>query len=187
MTKRVLIGVSGCLLGLPVRYDGRDKRDEWICAHLAEGFQLEAICPEVAIGMGVPRPPIRLVADGGDTRARRVDDPAVDVTDRLQAYAAEVAGRLGDELAGYVFKSRSPSCGIRGVPRFSPAGEEAGDAAGIFAAALGALLPGLPVAEETELASAAGRLNFLAQVEAYARERGIGAADTTQVRTGVAE
>lgn len=187
MAKRALIGVSGCLLGQPVRYDGRDKRDDWICDRLAAEFDLEPICPEVAIGMGVPRPPIRLVAGLGGTRARRVDDPAVDVTESLRAYAAEVARRLGGKLAGYVFKSRSPSCGTGRVPRFSPSGEDAGDAAGIFAAALCALLPGLPVVEETELSTAEGRLNFMARVEAYARRRRTGAADPTQGRARVAE
>jgi len=187
MGERLLIGVSACLLGERVRYDGRDKRDPWICARLADRFDLEPICPEVAIGLGVPRPPIRLVAEAPGTRAERVDEPAVDVTEALAAYAGEVAQRLGGVLAGYVFKSRSPSCGTGGVPRFSPAGEPAGDSAGIFAAALRARLPGLPVAEEAELSTPGGRLNFVARVEAYARERKTDGAGPTQGRAGVAE
>lgn len=187
MEKRLLIGVSSCLLGQPVRYDGRDKRDEWVCAHLADEFDLEPVCPEVAIGMGVPRPPIRLVAGAEGTRAQRVEDPAVDVTEALQGYAAEVARRLGGELAGYVFKSRSPSCGTSGVPRFSPGGEGAGDSAGVFAAALCTLLPGLPVVEETELSTAEGRLNFKARAEAYARQRRSAVAPPTQGGARVAE
>lgn len=174
MEMPVVIGVSACLLGQQVRYDGRDKRHAWLCDGLAREFVLEPICPEVAIGMGVPRAPIRLVAYADRVRAQGVDDPELDVTLALDRYAAEVAQRLGNVLAGYVFKSGSPSCGVRAVPCFGPGssgGEALGTAAGIFAAALRARLPGLPVLDEGELSTPADRLNFVARVRACVRER----------------
>lgn len=175
MEKSGVIGVSACLLGERVRYDGRDKRHPWLCDSLAREFVLEPICPEVAIGMGVPRAPIRLVASADGIRAQGVDDPMLDVTLALDRYAADVAQRLGSVLAGYVFKRGSPSCGVRAVPCFgagSGCGDEAlGTAAGIFAAALRARLPGLPVVEEGELSTPADRLNFVARVRARVRER----------------
>lgn len=170
-----MIGVSACLLGERVRYDGRDKRHAWICDSLAGEFVLAPVCPEVAIGLGVPRAPIRLVAHAGGTRAQGVDDPALDVTLALDRYAVEVAERLGSVLAGYVFKSGSPSCGIHAVPCFGPgsgsSAKPSGTTAGIFAAALRARLPGLPVVEEGELSTSAGRLTFVARVRTRAREQ----------------
>lgn len=167
--KRITVAVSSCLLGERVRYDGRDKRHAWICEELARVFELRAVCPEVAIGLGVPRPPIRLVWDGAGTRAQRVDDPACDVTDPLAAFAQATAECLGGAISGYVFKGGSPSCGVAGVARYTAEGLPAGTGAGIFAAGITSRLPYLPIAEEGDLADAASRLNFIERVQVYYR------------------
>lgn len=166
-----IIGVSACLLGEPVRYDGRGRRDAWVSEVLARDFALESICPEMAIGLGVPRPPIELVARAGRIAALGVEDPGTEVTDALEALAAAVAGRLGAVLAGYVFKARSPSCGVGSVPlHAAPSGRVIGMTSGRFAAALQRALPGLPVAEEAGLGTAAARRDFLARARDRARE-----------------
>jgi uncharacterized protein YbbK (DUF523 family) len=108
--EKIRIGVSGCLVGERVRYDGEDKRDAFIADTLGAAFELVPVCPEVAIGMGVPRPPIRLVGDPLHPRALGVDDPALDVTAPLTAYGRRMAVEL-DDIGAYIFKSRSPSCG----------------------------------------------------------------------------
>lgn len=184
-TGRIAVGVSSCLAGERVRYDGRDKRDDWICDELAWAFELVPVCPEAAIGLGVPRPPIRLVKTAAGTRARGVDDCARDVTAALAEYARLTAMRLRGRISGYVFKRGSPSCGLRGVALVTEEGGAAGETAGIFAAALASRLPGLPMAEEGDLATPAQRQNFIERVRVYHRDR-LPAA-TTQAQAGGAE
>ena len=161
------LGVSSCLLGEPVRYDGADKRDDWIAGRLAARCECLSLCPEVGAGLGVPRPPVHLCGTPARPRALGVDDPALDVTERLQRYATATVDRLPD-LHGYIFKSRSPSCGLRGVPVRGPRGALR-PGRGLFAAALVAAAPGLPVAEEGDLAQPVLRDAFLEQ--AFARRR----------------
>lgn len=147
---RATLGVSSCLLGLPVRHDGRDKRNPLIVDLLARYFDFRPGCPEVEIGLGTPRPPIRLVATVTGIRARGVEDPGFDVTDRLEALGRDAGAGLAG-LSGYIFKRGSPSCGLRAVPLVSADGQPAGDGRGVFAAALLARLPDLPVEEEHRL------------------------------------
>lgn len=166
---RVRVGVSACLLGEAVRYDGRHKHDAHVAEDLARHFELVAFCPEVAIGMGVPRPPIRLVGDPIAPRARGVEDPSMDVTAALTGYGERVARTIGG-LSGYIFKKGSPSCGLA-VPVYPAAGGDAafGTGTGLYAAAIRQLQPLLPVAEEDELADAALRAQFVLRVQVYHR------------------
>ena len=161
-----------------MRYDGGHKRSS-LCHERLQGlFSLEGICPEVAIGMGVPRAPIRLVGDPSHPRAVRRDDPVDDVTDRLAEFARATSRRL-DGVSGYIFIERSPSCGLYGV-------EVAGDAAaprtvgrGIYAAALTRILPNLPVEESARLEDDARREAFVARVFVYAHWQRFVAQGTT--------
>lgn len=159
------IGISACLLGAPVRYDGGHKRVAWIVDELAAGCELAAFCPETAIGLGIPRPPIHLVKHAGTVRARHVADPMLDVTDALRAYAAECVGEWAN-LSGYIAKSRSPSCALSDAP---VAGTDGELCAGIYAAALAAAAPLLPTIDETSLADATARASFIERVFAYWR------------------
>jgi uncharacterized protein YbbK (DUF523 family) len=126
----------------------------------------------VEVELGVPRPPMRLVRISGEAR---LVTPATgaDHTAAMRAWAARRLDELAAAgLSGYVLKSRSPSCGLAGVPLFDsglPEGRETGAGSGLFAAALAARFPDLPVAEETALADPARRERFLARV--FARHR----------------
>lgn len=161
---RPRIGVSSCLLGEHVRYDGGHKRNQWIARTLARHFELVPVCPEVAIGMGVPRPPIHLVRRGTMIRAIGVEEDAPDVTRALIRYGREMARAL-DDLCGYVFKSRSPSCGMAGV---AVQGARGKTHAGLYAHAFMQVRPRLPVEDEDRLRDPAVRAQFLARVRAYA-------------------
>lgn len=161
---RPVIGVSSCLLGQRVRYDGGHKRDAFIVEELGSRFELLPICPETAIGMGVPRPAIRLVLEVDGIHARGVDDPDLDVTALLTAFARRILPGLA-HLCGYVFKARSPSCGLGSSPLFV-SGHPPREASGLFAAALQTALPHLPLEEEDRLRDPVLRDRFLARVYA---------------------
>ena len=167
---RLRIGVSSCLLGQKVRYNGGHKRDNWIARTLARHFELVPICPEVAIGLGVPRAPIQLVRQGHKVRAVGVASASLDVTDALAGYGRRMARSLPD-LCGYIFKSRSPSCGIAGVALQDEHGIAVGSHAGIYAAAFTRRQKQLPVVDEEELDDPAHRRRFLVRVRACARRR----------------
>lgn len=163
------VGVSSCLLGQAVRYDGGDKRAPFIAEVLPHFVRLTPVCPEVAIGLGVPREPIRLEGELPAPRAVGVVDKSLDVTESLRAYGRETAARYPD-LSGYVFKSKSPSCGLYRVKRFA-GGQEARDATGLYAAEIKRAFPLLPVVEESELSDSGGQERFLTAVYAYQRWR----------------
>jgi uncharacterized protein YbbK (DUF523 family)/uncharacterized protein YbgA (DUF1722 family) len=172
MTARapIRIGVSACLLGQQVRHDGRHKRDDFLVDQLARFVEWVPVCPEVEIGMGVPRESVRLVRIAGQPHMRGTSSQT-DWTDTMTAYArAKVAALATLGLSGYVLKSKSPSCGMQQIPLddgsgVSPVG------VGLFATQLLAVLPNLPVEEEGRLGQAGLRDNFLERVFAHARLR----------------
>ncbi len=145
------IAVSACLLGERVRYDGAQKRHSLIM-QLAQEFTLLPFCPEVAIGLGVPRTPVQLVMTSAGIRARGVTDSDHDISDRLQAYAREQSEVLMT-CAGLILKSRSPSCGLGSTPLFNEQNEPIGKTNGLFAAALQNGLPELLMVEESALST----------------------------------
>jgi len=161
--ERIPVGVSSCLLGEQVRYDGGHKHNGFLTETLARYFEFVPYCPELAIGLGVPRPPIRLVSTGEGIRARGTKDPALDVTDRLAAYGARVASR-SRHLCGYILKKGSPSCGMERVKVYPEKGGNTGKGRGLYAAALMERLPSLPVEEEGRLMDPVLRENFIERV-----------------------
>ncbi len=173
------LGISLCLLGERVRYDGSHRRSS-LCHDALEGlFEYEGICPEVAIGMGVPRAPIQLVGDPTRPRARGVEDASVDVTDALANYGRRVAARIGD-FAGYVLMNGSPSCGMHGVGvhdavrRPGARHHRVGEGSGIYAREIMAADPCLPVVECIRLEDAAVRESFVTSTFAYAHWKLLG-------------
>ncbi len=161
---RIPVAISSCLLGERVRFDGGHKLDPDINTHLAALLEFRPCCPEVAIGLGIPRPPIRLVRTDGRLRALGVSDPALDVTGRLAAYGDRVACEL-DDVCGYIFKARSPSCGMAGVRTWDRQGRPGrSDGVGVYADAIMRAHPGLPVEEEDRLHDPALRENFIERV-----------------------
>lgn len=167
-TTPIRLGVSSCLLGEPVRYDGRHRRNALVTGKLGRYFEFVPFCPEVAIGMGVPRPPIQLVRIDGAIRARGVETPTLDVTAKLTRYARAVALQLAG-VSGYVFKSNSPSCGMAGVKVSSARGRLLARSAGVYAGTLQKLLSELPFEEESRLEDPARRENFIERVLVYRR------------------
>jgi len=165
------VAVSACLLGQRVRYDGNQKQHAFVCRQLQKWITLEAICPEVEIGMGVPRPPINLIDVAGRIRAVGVDQTGLDVTQQLNCFGSKAAQQLS-EIDGYIFKARSPSCGVKSTPiKRSDGSSKKG--AGLFAAQIMRQLPLLPVVEESKLETFAQQLNFLQRVAAHQRWRGL--------------
>lgn len=160
---RLRIGVSACLMGQPVRYDGAHKHDATVAA-LAREFELVPVCPEVGIGLGVPRPPLQLEGDLAAPRAVGVTLRSLDVTDALRDFGTRAAIELSD-LRGFVFKSRSPSCGLDSTPVHRADGSVRAGGTGLFALALMAALPHLPVEENDRLADPQRLADFLRRVK----------------------
>lgn len=168
----VRLGVSACLLGREVRYDGRHRRDRFLTEELGAHVEWVPVCPELDLGLGVPREPIHLVRGPGDLRLVGVRSQA-EHTAAMRAYARRRVDTLAASgLDGYVLKSRSPSCGLGDVPVHDPTtGEVVGHDRGRFAAELTARLPLLPVIEEATLRSPADRDRFLERVCVHHRWR----------------
>jgi uncharacterized protein YbbK (DUF523 family) len=166
---RVVVGVSACLLGCPVRWDGGEKLERALVERIADPIVLVPICPEVDLEMGVPREPIQLIRVGSDTRLRGVDSET-DHTDTMQAYALHTAEDFRTVGAsGFILKSESPSCGPSDVGILDERGEPAGSGVGMFADLLSMVCPGLPMANETELSGQDALNRFLERVFAYHR------------------
>ena len=165
------VGVSSCLLGDRVRYDGGHKADAYIIDTLGECFDLRPFCPEVAIGLGVPRKPIKLVrqtaAVDSPVRCVEVDDPDKDYTEALTD-CADSQLPVQRRLCGYILKKDSPSCGMARVRVWSGDGSER-SGIGIYARRLMENLPWLPVVEEGSLADPAQREDFIQRVFALYR------------------
>jgi len=173
---KVRLGISACLLGQKVRFDGQHKRDSFLVDELGPLVEWVPVCPEVEVGMGVPRESVRLIADREGRGPRMVGVMSgADWTVRMRRFAAaRVDALAGEELCGFVLKSKSPSCGMERVKVYAagaartPLPEKA---AGLFAAALARAFPNMPLEEEGRLEDARLRENFIERIFAYARLR----------------
>ncbi len=167
----IRLGISSCLLGQAVRYDGGHKRDRFVADLLAAFVEWVPVCPEVEAGMGTPRPALRLVRDAGGVAMREIASGR-DHTRAMQRYAARRVRTLrGLELCGYVLKKDSPSCGMTRVKVYGESGMPKKDGRGLFAAPLMEAFPNLPVEDEGRLNDAKLRENFIERVFAYRRLR----------------
>jgi uncharacterized protein YbbK (DUF523 family)/uncharacterized protein YbgA (DUF1722 family) len=167
----ILIGVSACLLGEQVRYDGGHKRNAFLLEELALHVRFVPVCPEVGIGLGVPRESIRLVRRGD--RIRLLGSAGADHTDAMGRWADKVMGELRErDLSGFVLKKGSPSCGLERV-RVCDQGLQrpSRPARGVFAQALVEALPALAIEEEGRLNDAGLREHFVDRVFGHARVR----------------
>ena len=167
------VGISRCLLGEDVRYDGSHKLSSAI-VDLTPFVEWVPVCPEVEVGMGVPREPIQLVrhADGvrsGDESVRlKGVDTAEDWTERLERWAgARVADLAAVGISGFVLKARSPSCGPTGVLVHGDRDAPSPTGRGLFAEAVATNTPGLPITDEEALEDAETRERFLQSVRAF--------------------
>ena len=161
-----IIAISSCLLGKNVRYDGTNKRNELILNKLPDYFELRAECPEMAIGLGVPRAPIQMVMLSNELRLLGVDAPERDVTVAMQAHAKDMITLCAD-ISGYIFKSRSPSCGLEQVPVLNSRGELVQYSDGFYAGMIRSAYPQLPIIDEQALGSTDKVDEFIDRVQTY--------------------
>ncbi len=177
--EKIKLGISSCLLGERVRYDGGHKLDHFLTDTLGAYVDWVLVCPEVESGLSVPREAMHLV---GDVEAPRLVTirTGVDHTSRMRQWAKKKVTTLATEdLCGFVFKSRSPSSGMRGVKIYSPEGIPIGTGSGIFAKAFQDRFPLLPVEDEGRLHDPGLRENFIERVFVYKRWQEFMASDRT--------
>lgn len=164
--RKIPVGISSCLLGEEVRYDGGHKNARYCSRILSHYFEFRSLCPELEAGMGVPRPAIhlrehsdglRLITTNGDT----------DHTQPMEQWIQDVMPSLAD-LRGYILKAKSPSCGMERIRIHNEHGQVIRrDGRGLFAQALLDAYPLLPVEEEGRLNDSHLRENFLERVFVY--------------------
>jgi uncharacterized protein YbgA (DUF1722 family)/uncharacterized protein YbbK (DUF523 family) len=163
------LGISACLLGQKVRFDGGHKQDAFLCETFGRFVEWIPVCPELEVGMGVPRETVRLVGKPEDPKMI-AERSGRDWTMAMKRFAAIRTNELAElKLSGYVFKKNSPSCGVERVRIYDPKTTPARRGRGLFAAAIMATLPLLPVEEEGRLNDPALRENFIERVFAYHR------------------
>jgi len=170
MTAALLrLGISRCLLGDEVRFDGGHKRDRFLTDVFGRYVEWVPVCPEVEAGLGTPREAMRLVGDPQHLRLLTIKS----ATDHTKAIATMAVHRLGElnelDLSGYVFKQGSPSCGVERVRIYTEQGMPSHAGAGLFARAFVAQFPLIPVEEEGRLCDASLRENFIERVFCYRR------------------
>lgn len=169
----IRIGISSCLLGEAVRFDGGHKRDRFLTGTFGPFVEWVPVCPEVECGLGTPRESMRLMRTDNDVRLLTVKT-GVDLTDRLATYAQRrIAELASEDLCGYVLKKDSPSCGLERVKVYDAHRVPAKSGRGIFAARLIERFADLPVEEEGRLSDPRLRENFVERVFAYWRLRGL--------------
>ena len=159
-----LVAVSACLLGEAVRWDGSDKREPIVVEELGKHVSWVPICPEVELGLGVPREAIRLERHGRELRLVGVDSRK-DLTVEMDEWVDRRLDALAEQgVAGFVLKARSPSCGRADATVTDPEGEIVGRDAGRFARLVILRWPDLPVCTEEELRMEVAREAFLARI-----------------------
>ena len=163
------LGVSTCLLGENVRFDGGHARDRFVTDTLGQLFEWVSVCPEVEIGMGTPRPTIRLVDDGDGVRLV-APSTEEDFTDRMHAFSdAKIAELRELDLDGYILKKSSPSCGLERIKVYKNGMPSRRDERGVFVERLLTAWPTLPVEEDGRLNDPRLRENFIERV--FSRNR----------------
>lgn len=164
-----VLGISECLTGAEVRFNGGHKRNRYCTDVLSEYVEFKTACPEVGIGLSTPRPAIRMVAHGDDVEQVKViatDQPQIDHAPQLKNYAQTIQPQFRD-ISGFIFMQKSPSCGLHSGKIYRENGYPASRGSGVFAEEMVRLNPQLPVIEAGQLNDAGLRENFLTQVYAY--------------------
>jgi uncharacterized protein YbgA (DUF1722 family)/uncharacterized protein YbbK (DUF523 family) len=171
MSEKIRLGVSTCLLGESVRFDGGHKWDRFITDTLGQYVEYVPVCPEVECGLGIPREAMRLVGDSHSPRLITVRTK-VDHTDQMVKWGRQRVAELEKEnLCGFIFKSKSPSSGMQRVKVYKENGIPANDGVGIFAGTFMEHFPLTPVEEEGRLHDPKLRENFIESIFAFKRWR----------------
>lgn len=167
--EKIKMGISSCLLGEKVRYDGGHKGDRYITDTLGQYFEWVPVCPEVEYGLFVPREAMRLVGDPASPRIVTVHT-GIDHTEGMLKWAVKKLKELEkEEFCGFIFKSKSPSSGIGGVKVYLPSGMPSQKGVGIFGGAFMQYFPLIPVIDEGRLHDPGLRENFIERVFVYKR------------------
>lgn len=179
--EKIKVGISSCLLGNKVRFDGGHKQSKYCVQVLSQYFDFQTLCPEMAIGLGTPRRAIRLVRDEDLIRVI-ASDGSFEVTDQLKEYGEKTSPLL-TKFSGYIFCAKSPSCGMERVTLYQKDSNQGNrEGVGVFAAKVMADHPLMPVEEDGRLNDPLLRENFITRVLAYHQwlslvEKGITKAD----------
>ena len=168
-SKPMTIAVSSCLLGERERHDGEEKFSKDIEQLRTMDIELVSICPEVGIGLGVPRPPVQVVLIENQLKVLGVNNPEQEITSALIGYAESILNQY-PELCGYIFKSRSPSCGVSDTPVYSVQGKELVKGSGLFAKYIIENTE-LPVVDENCLSTPMCRAKFIEAVTSYYKNK----------------
>lgn len=176
MSEKIRIGISSCLLGEMVRYDGGHQLDRYLRDTLGAWFEYVPVCPEVELGLPTPRETLRLVEGEGGPRLV-FSRSGEDITERMQGWAARRVRELEKEqLCGFIFKAKSPSSGMERVKLYDRNGVPAKKGVGLFARAFMEHFPHLPVEEDGRMHDPHLRENFIESVFVFKRWRDLLAA-----------
>lgn len=151
-------------MGNAVRYDGKGKFNQAIYEELAPFVEFLPICPEAAVGLGIPRPPVKLVQTTQGVEAIGRDDPTINVTAALNHFG-EIIAQVHTQLCGYIFQSRSPSCGVGTTPIVDSNNESLRTGNGLVADKLLKRYPHIPIVNETDLDNSTATKQFIKQVQ----------------------
>ena len=162
----IKVGISQCLTGAKVRFDGGHKNNKFCNQELAPLFKIVSFCPEVGIGLPIPRKTIRLVGDLDQPRAEFSADPEEDFAPKLRDFADDNQSKLA-ELSGFIFCKASPSCGTQRVKVYNDKGHSQSVGVGIFAARVHQLFPNLPIEDDGRLNDPQIRDSFIKRVYVY--------------------
>lgn len=166
MSGKIKLGISSCLLGNNVRFDGGNKLSQDLIDSFGDLVEWVPVCPEVESGLPVPREPMQLVATGAKPSLITLESK-IDRTDKLSFWLARKLEQLEQQsLKGFVLKARSPSCGVRDTPLYSTTGEIVGVREGLFAEFVKSHFPLLPVEDEETLRNSRTRERFLSRIPA---------------------
>ncbi|OBT09512.1 hypothetical protein A9264_14675 [Vibrio sp. UCD-FRSSP16_10] len=158
------IGISACVLGEEVRFDGGHKSSKFVTKELSPFFQFIPVCPEVGIGMSVPRPAIRLISDDERIALVETKDQTQDYTASMQTYSENKVNELqGQSLCGYIVCAKSPTCGMERVKVYAN-GWASTDGVGLYTRELMTKMPWLPVEEDGRLNDPVLKENFISRV-----------------------
>jgi uncharacterized protein YbgA (DUF1722 family)/uncharacterized protein YbbK (DUF523 family) len=166
LEEKIPVGISQCLLGENVRFDGGHKKSRLCINQLGKYFEYKSSCPEIGAGLGVPRQTLRLIGDSDNQKVVETKDNTIDVTDALSEYSQRRVNQLGD-LSGYIFMQKSPSCGVFRVKVYADNGYAQNSSMGIFASTFTNAHPLIPIEEEGRLHDPVLLENFLIRVVIY--------------------
>ena len=176
----IRLGISRCLLGDEVRFDGGHKQDHFLTNVLGRYVEWVPVCPEVEAGLGTPREAMRLVGNPHRPRLMTITSKH-DHTKAMETMVEERLDSLKEvDLSGFVFKRGSPSCGVERVRVYTPQGMPSHSGAGIFAKAFREEFPLIPVEEEGRLCDPSLRENFIERVFCYRRFQDVVQNETTR-------